>query len=597
MFENIKSFTAEEVILPAPVQPLIQIDAFSAPDDVYSHVPRSAGEYQVFNAIVDRDNRIGTWSLPETFISEKSGWMLYGSPTNLKPSYDSLGVAWKIRCLKLIDPYADHMLQPGEESILCVSKNGTGPASIGAKYPWGRMTMRHEILVIGKSYYQLNKLKYDGSNKIKFEKPFIKVSSLPNRSCQVAYAWMNASSRFSEMSPPVNCGSAPGGGGAVERRFLLRNQPIPPGAVGYRLFVKLSDSAVFRPESRIVPIDNLMPVAMSLIDYAEADSVARITTVIDPIQVAIKDTNGDVIIPDDHVVEISNPIIDIYDPAKFGRTIGKVNGGRWKMVPYPGGRFDTSPVIMIQNQKSRWVGMEMDFEGAIAVAGISFSDYSGGQAFGTQLIDCNIKLDQTGSKGNCQAIRVIEQCAGGGHSASEVSCVRCDFAATEPIWLEHKQTCNWVFRDCGASAFISGSMMNIADCVAFIGTPNLVRFDGIFHCDCPSGTIFATEQGSVECEQIFVDKGCVSLIDFHDYRSGYVNIKSGTVNFNQYQTIAHSDTPPNLVRGTSTDKCQAYIGKLKMGDCQLGVTVNGKTRVNIETYGAIRESREVFEAQ
>lgn len=586
----ISIFDYEEVAIPAPVQPLVQLDAFSQPDDVYWDKPRAAGTYQVFNALVDRENRIGEWSHPAEFTSP-SGWTLHGAAVNLKPSYDSIGVAWKIRCISLFDPDPNVMLQPGEESILCVSKFGMGPVSIGAKYPWGRLTFDYNLLAIGKSYYPLSKLKYGGSNTHKAQMPLIIASSLPNKKCEVAYAWFNAHGELSSLSPAVSIPATYGGSGSVERRFILRGQPVPPGAHGYQLFFRMEGDSEFRPSIHECKIDNLMPRSSGWIKDQGISGESKLKAILDPLQVAINKTSGDVVIGDLTFVEFRNPIIDIYDTAKFGRTIGRANGGQWYMLP---STYNIPTAIMIQNQRSRWVGMHLDCKRHHVTVGVCFSDYDGNQAFGNELVNCIIDMDQTGDHGTAIALRVSELCAGGGHSASEIICNKVNFKGTNPISLSHKQTANWLFRDCGAGAFIRAEHMDATNAVVHIDTPNLVRFEGLFHCDCPSGTIFSVEHGSVECDQLFVDKGCVSLIDFPHYESGYVSIKSGNVNFNQYDTIAGFGAPSNLVRAPATRLCQTDIGKLKVGHNPVAVTVNGGMKLALPD-SAVIEARDILQ--
>lgn len=604
-FENIAAFhSPEAVAVPPPSVALVHESSFSWPDDLYWTGPRAAGSYEVYNALVDRSNRVGAWSRPAR-MTVGSGWMLWGAGWNQPVSYEALGLVWKVRCLALVDPRPDLMLQPGQERVFGVSKRGTGPASIGSHYPWGRLTPHMERLSLADGHYPLRSLRMDGDHVTVAPPPIIRFSSLRNVRSRFVYQFVTTTGETSA-SPPVTCEQA-GSGETVERSFRRAGQPAVAGALGYRVYVQYDGETIWRQAAcggdGWYEIDNYAPIVDSLVAGAptRADHVRlsvageTSTSVLDPLNVALTKTSGDIVIPDGTVLETTQPVVDRYDPAAFGRTIGRLNGGQWRLVPKFSQQNQRGPAVIIQNQRSHWQGMHLAAEKLPLATGIAFTGYNEGCAFGVKLSDCMIDMDQVGQFGRCVGIKVAETGAGGSRAGSELILERCGAGATNPYVFEHKQTANVILRDCSAAAFLGAGRMSWQDCVMWISSPNQFQLQGIFHCDCPSGTIFAVEEGYLTVDHLFVDRGCVTLIDFPDYKSGAVTIRQGAVNFVRYDTVQHSNRPANLVRAGNTLRAEVSLGHLKAGTDPVAVTVNGEltmTRhgksVSLQTYDVLK---------
>lgn len=566
--EYLSSFTKEQITVPPPSVPLMQTEVNSWPDDVYWNGPRAGGIYEVSNALVSMEGDVGRFSDP-AIIDVKSGWMLWGGAWNQPQGYGILGCLWKLKCLKLNKPQAQAMMQPGDESIWCVGKKGRGPKSsnFNSPFPWARITPRSERLYNGMSFFPVDIYKPKLDTVIA-EPPPVIYSSLDNQDDEFAWCWLT---QFGEtrLSESVKVARA-GDGQTVERMFFIHGQPIPMGAVGYRVYVKRGKKwlRAAHGETDTYQLTNYRPI-VSRITGDEHQPTEGLTTV-DALNIALNETNDDIICDMDEPLQITSPIIDEYAPGKFGRTIGTVTGGQWKVQPISF-RYDNYPALIVHNQYSHWRGMRIESEQVGLSAGISFADFSGGQAFGNKFSDCNVILDQTGRHGRNNGVQILEECDGGHHSASELIFERCKFAATNPLWIEHKQTCNVIFRDTHLHSFSDADVRN---CAIWASTPNAIRFEGITAADCPMGTIISTEEASVTIEHLFVDRGCISLIDFNDYQSGLIRIRGGAVNFFVYPGEGENFVPA-LVRATNTRGAVVEIDGLKTGDTEVTVSVNG----------------------
>ena len=557
---NLASFTTETVALSPPSVPLAFLNATSWPR--WAH---AGGVFQVQNAIVDRHNRIGAWSDPFEFHSGP-GWTIFGDARNQTVSYDALALCWKLTCI-VSDNH--NFLSPGQVKIYKTNKFGWS----GTGLPWSRLTPRKEWLSDSGNHLSLQE---GGSHTDVSPMPHLTVSALPQTFRQFAWCY-TAKGQESGLSPATTIPEF-GNSDVMNVQFIITGQPTPAGADGYRVYGRESAKHPWRrcygTEGANFPLDNYMPLIVGafVTDALTVDPVP-VPVVLDAINVALRDCDGDITVPDGEVISLTQPIIDIYSPAKFGRVIGTKAGGRWTTLPTAD--FGQSPVLIVQNQRSHWRGLEINAESGNAKCGLAFADFSGGQAFGNKFSDLRVSMNQTGSTGMCQGVRVLEECAGGGHSASELIFERCGFGATNPIWLEHKQTCNLLFRDCSATAFVAGEHLKYSDCVVWISMGNRVVFDGLFHADAPGGVIFNLEGGRVSVDSLFIDKGCVSLFDNSGYAECELKIDHATVNWFKYPSIKHSDSNANLLRSHSEAVTSLTIQGAKFGVDKVQSTANG----------------------
>ncbi len=565
------------VIVPVPPQPaatqILQVDAFSFYDETNPYIPRPGGRFEVSNALVDRNNGIGAWSVPSTIITD-SGWSLWGNVYNQPVSYDALAVAWRIRCVEVDDERSG--IKAGMEMSWCVSKKGQGPLSIASRFPWGRLTPRYERLVNGEMYYPISKLRHDGSHTAVAPAPSIICSQLSNVKAQIAFAW-----KFNEGMGPLSqpLSVEPFGAGAfVERVLRIQNAPVPIGAIGYCLYAKYHGETMWRKcahESEVYQIDNYNPIiSRTLVSAYNAiyDTAVVSEIIINPVNHLLSTTNGDIDFQGAEV-PLDQPIIDMWGAAKEGR---KISNLVLKVPPTVDANF---PGLLVQNKYSQFNRVFVNGENTNLKCGLAFSDFSGGQSFSNEFNSCRFQLDQTGRNGRCTAMRVREECSGVDHSASEITFNRCEFAGTICLWIEHKQTCNLIFRDCKTASFVDGDRLNYGDGMIWSSTPNRVTFDGILHGDCPGGTAFNIEEGDIKVEHLFIDKGCVSLVDFTGYKESKLSIEYLAANFNRYATVQHHEKPANLLRMGNGTVGYLHIRDIKAGVVDLSVSANGHSRV------------------
>ncbi len=553
-----------------PPMAMFQIDAYSPADEVYTYKPKPAGRFEIRNATVNRDNRLSVISAPSTIITATS-WSLHGIATNLPVDYDALGVYWFLTCIENNDP--NSFVAPGQTVALGVQKGGRGLGHVNAKYPWCRFSPRYEYLLLVESKYPHAKIRQESVVKAAPPPPIL-VSQIRNLPSKIAMAWVYREG-VSTMSPVLEVDAAPGGGATVERSLLHRN-PAPPGAIGYYIYIQFAGDSLWRRcahAGEMYMVDNHMPViSRTIVDTFEMATPVPINIVLDPLNSYLLNTNDDILIPDGQIEQITQPIVDVWHPDKFGRRVG---GGRLVIKPSAAYSDHPYPALLIHNQRSTWERIKIDAEAAPLKVGIAFADYNGQQAFGNALIECDVLLAQTGDYGPCTGLRIMEECAGGGHSASELRAIGCTFAGTVALWIEHKQTCNLDFNCCDMQANIRGKNASTAYCMAWVSTPNRVTFSGITHGDIAPGVVFNIDQGDVRVDHLFIDKGFVSFVDFSGYQAASLSVGYLGANVVTYLSIANYDQEPNMVRQPSGLVGRLKIGDRKMTETSLRITAHG----------------------
>lgn len=558
----------------APAVAMGQIEAYSPADEVYTYKPKPSGRFEVRNASVNRDHRLSVISAPSTIITATS-WSLRGIATNLPVDYDALGVYWFLTCIENTSP-SPSFIAPGQTVSLGVQKVGRGLGHVKAKYPWSRLSPRYEYLMYVDNVYPQSKVKQESAVGTAPPPPII-TSQLRNLQSKIAMAWVYREG-VSPMSPWLEVDAVPGGGQTVERS-LLHTNPAPPGAIGYYIYIQFAGDTIWRRCAHLgemYMVDNHMPtITRTMVETFESVTPVPTHIKLDPLNTYLLNTNDDILISDGQVENITQPIIDGWDASrvKYGR---KVGGGRLVIKPSPEYGDHHYPALLIHNQRSIWERLKVDAEASSLKVGVAFADYNGQQAFGNVLNDCEFILAETGDYGPCTALRIMEECAGGGHSASELKINRCKFAATNPLWIEHKQTCNLMFHDCEMQANIRGEHASTAYCMAWISTPNRVTFTGATHGDIPPGVVFNIDQGDVYVEHLFIDKGFVSFFDYSGYLPARLSVGYLAANVKTWPSIVNYDQAPNMVRQPSGMVAVLDIGDRKITEADVRITAIGE---------------------
>lgn len=219
---------------------------------------------------------------------------------------------------------------------------------------------------------------------------------------------------------------------------------------------------------------------------------------------------------------------------KFGRSISAATAkGTFKVTASTALPDGTSgpgywPAVHVQNQKSVWEGLDLAAPLGVCSAGVTWSDWSGGQGFGTVLERCTVDVPAASPERPTQGVRVAWECVGGnGHSASELKFKDCYLGATVPVFLEHNQTADVVGERLFAANFNASRR---APCF-WLDAPVTFNFRGGIYCQS-SGTVFSLGWGpKVVVEDVFVDQPFVSLIDCANHQPGEVHLVHGKVNF------------------------------------------------------------------
>lgn len=206
------------------------------------------------------------------------------------------------------------------------------------------------------------------------------------------------------------------------------------------------------------------------------------------------------------------PFLLPYDVQNFGRKLGtngrlctftqKANYGDAKLIT-------DYPLMIIESQRDEISNCV--FISDYSTRGVTFNDYSGGQAFSDSLINCGFELYAPDSI----AFSVEDtSCVGNGfHSASEIRIKNCVFAATIPVLVEGNQTCKIRFTEM-CEFYGSGNTKYKADTVGlgYICSPNQFGFHNICGINGSFRSIVATScldgLPIVIIEDIFLDYGC-----------------------------------------------------------------------------------------
>ncbi len=262
----------------------------------------------------------------------------------------------------------------------------------------------------------------------------------------------------------------------------------------------------------------------------------------------------------DSECEIYCPFLLNYDTTNFDRQIGQENRCKFVHKTVYSGRklVEDIPLVYMQNQRD--VLKNADFVSEVAPVGLTFSDFSGGQAFSNVTKDCKFELygeDATGFLVDDLSSRWI-----GEHTSSETKCYNTKFLATTPILIEGNQSCQIKFdKMCSLWAF--GNTRYMGDtAIIYAATPNdidILEPEGIggthrnLVCLCCD-----TGQPHVTLDDIFVDGGCNVYVTVSGTSGGKVTIKNGdSIN-------SHSQVWIRLI-----ESLIGFETSLKIRDCKI----------------------------
>jgi hypothetical protein len=521
-------------------------------------VPNPAGTFEICNAIVDKQQKVGAWSQPKT-LTLQSGWRLNGGSWNQPPSYNDAGIVWKIKTVCTTVP---NDKWPAGKEYLLTTNYECDTTSNWCLAPWSSTTPVLQQLrwpTYGEQYFSLAKLTYGGSHTTVAPAPFVVATQLQLVNMQVAYCY-EANNGETELSPAAQFTVPPIANSwqiADTCQFgCMLQDPLPMGALGYRIYVKLDGQADWKrvpaphclgepdpakaDDWRWQPDDQMIILNRAVdASYPTHQPVANPQSWFTKLQAAMVDNPGKAIEVDEETVLYCPVIHDLGENANnVGRKIAGPADGQFK-VRQDG--TDYWPAWVNYSSYTKVIGLNVLSNGSAALA---FASPTGSCSFGCTFKECSFGC-QTRTDAVTQGMRVRQQCAGvGGHSASELLFTDCNFNAPVPLWIEHTQTANVQCDRVHANSFFQPNRQHAA---LWIDTPNTLRLKNGCYLDCPGNAVFNTIAANIIADELWVDQGAYSFLDCHQAASS-LKINTGKLNV---RTKGTGQTP-NLVRNFNT---------------------------------------------
>jgi len=519
--------------------------------------PTPAGTYEVSNAIIDKSQNLGAWSQPKTLVVQ-SGWFLYGAPWNQPVTSDEAGIAWKVKVVSATQfeysPYT-----PGSEHYFFTGWGGQYLPNAVA--PYSGTVPKLQLLDGGK--YSLSHFQTGGRHTTIAPPPIAIASNLPLVPMEIAYCRVTetgetALSPSFVFSPPV---AQPGWTLAETCRlgFGIQEQH-PQGTLGYHVYVRPTGGTWQRipaPHCYGEPatVDDWLwqwhdrqPTIVRVVENAPTHSpVADPQSRLNTLQMAIMNTVGTVqagaksvdalpatpkptaatvvaklneviasldLTGDSKTLDTYCPIIDEWRsaPPTFGRRGAARDGGKWvvrQQQSQSGHKY--WPVVAVENSYSQWVGVEVQANGGSAA--LSFSDWSGGQAFGNRFVDCNF-YTQPSTTGLVCGILVEAKSTGqyGSHVHSEGEYVNVKANGDIPVWIAGQQAANITFNRANITCTGAGRRCS----AVYLECPSQVFFINGLNLDARhAGAVFraSTFNSKLIVDRIWLDQESPCIIE------------------------------------------------------------------------------------
>lgn len=518
-----------------------------------------AGEYEVSNAIVDRSQKVGTWSKPTTFTA-KAGWELRAAPWNQPTTRDDVGIVWKVKCISVDQPGG--AFQVGAE--ISHSSN-LQPLFTIAPYT-GDGPFLQRLCNNWNNYRPLESLKTGGRNTFEATPPPAYPSSFPNAKVEVAICYVTETGETA-LSKSIKVPAEGGTDVRVLSLGMMDYQP-PQGTLGYHVYYRLDDTEGWKrvpaPHCHGTPATaddwlfqwyDSQPVMSRIVDNAPTHQpVANPQSRLNAIQLALKNETGDVVVQPGATYDCYCPVVDEYGPGsnKGGRVIGTYESRRWSLVQQQSQSGHTYwPIVVVANQYSTWQGVRIKGERGASAALTYFSGLSGGQGFGNTFDACEFRTQQNPA-GVTFGMYISDRCSRwpGDHTASEQLYEDCTFSGEVAIGLEGNQTANMQYARTYALCY--GTRRG---CVVWSGIPSQVDFTGGLFADCYTGSVFRTSwMIKANVDKIWIDQGFDHLVDAGPVNSVTMKFGGGKLNaWGQLPNLARiieAQTPTTLVFDT-----------------------------------------------
>lgn len=564
-------YTEKFVDVPPPkATPRVTSTIYSMVSPVYwGDTFNPGGQVEVRNARINKQGEVGTWSNPAVLNLVK-GSIIYGNDFNQPPSHNNIGIIWKVKYVS-VDPELPGLWpEKGREYLHVAANGGVGPAQFWSGVPWSASRPRNSYIALlnGMSTDPAT-LRYSNIPTPPAPPPAVYGSNVPQKDMNLFVCFRTHKGETAASPSVLIKAGKPDSGAHGMIQNVSIGEALPMGVLGFHVYLdgkrvpapqcfgkaQTPDDWLWQPDQFSFDITRVDP------DGPAHNPVAAPQSLLNPLQVAMKETMGNVI-ADTGDLPLYCPIIDEYAvyggwPFKFLRKMSNGSSGAWKVTQQkvvPGAPADQPtywPGIVVHNQYSIWEGLKLTMPWGSC--GLCFADYSGGQAFGNQFIACAFIascLDpitdiMRSPLWTTQGVRIVWECTSSGHSASELRFMDCMFLGVVAIWLEHNQSANIKFYRLHASSYYNDRRAS----VFWLDSPNQFDFrDGIF-CDAPYNVIFNLGWApKVTGDGLWVDGGCVSVVDFTNYQPGKISLSNAKLNF----WVPDQDTRPNFARIINT---------------------------------------------
>lgn len=524
--------------------------------------PSPAGTIRVSNTIIDSNGKLGAWSEPRE-LTVKSGWRLWGGSWNLPCIEDCSGVAWRLEIVN-IDPKDDFQYnpyKPGRVAYLYTNwggsylQNETSPVSGFSPY-------LQQLTEDAWSNYTVEKFSSGGTFQTVAPSPTVIAASIPNKVYQLAYCRV-AETGETALSPAYTFtpGQLPDGGFPAEVSWLrcIIHEYHPQGTIGLHFYrreqIVASDRSTTWGEWKRLPDaecygdptepdDWLWPIwkrQLLLLRYVEnapthqpvANPQSRLSDIHrlfrgDPVKdkdvlqkyglPTDKVFTGDIILKPFDYFNVHCPVIDEWGNGdsgttwappdqKFKRKIKCPNNEMWFISQRTSQSGHKSwPVVVVHNQYSEWYSVTINANGGDA---LTYSDYSGGQAFGNKFYLSLFNAPMAGKRVTF-GIRIDGACAPA-HHPSEQLFSDCYVAGGIGAMLSGTQAANLRFQ----RLHINSNATDSRGSVFYVQNPSPIKFndgcftDGYINGQNGSSVIFRVDtfHANLQVEGIWVDAG------------------------------------------------------------------------------------------
>lgn len=345
-------------------------------------------------------------------------------------------------------------------------------------------------------------------------KPIVRRWNVPNVDLPVWYVW-EAESGDTDASPRCispKIASLPETA-MTHRSFYCPGVQVPVGARGYKVYCEINGQTKLLGRFEI---DNMQPqTAAARIPIAQS--------LISPLQQAMDAANPDDTVVVDGEIVTRVPILDRYGEGndRAGVVITGAHGGKWALRTE--GLNWQAPAILVQNQFSEWRGVRISGD---ASAGFAWSDFSGGQGFGTRIKDFRITLDQ--SK-DTTGIRLQREAASTmlGHTASELYLENGKIAAARPLHIAGEQSANIVLEQMHLYA---DWYRRRGTCPIYLDTENQVTLGRGCFADFGYAFAYLGMRANLVIDRPWVDQGYEVFLEQFSHYQAQASISGGKFN-------------------------------------------------------------------